>query len=559
MANTATSCSDVSGACALARSIRAYDRPPTTGCVLDDVQAKLPKRQAAQGPATAAAKRAGTGAAALERGAGVLLHLTSLPNAYGIGDLGPSAYGFLEAMARARQSWWQILPLGPPGAGNCPYNCYSAMAGNTNLISPDLLYRDGLLSRADLRHDKFPADHVDFAPVTRFKNMLLSRAWNRFKSQSRGSLATEFDHFRDAEAWWLDDFSLFVALRHRQEKTWTQWDRALVLRKPAALQAVARELEDDISCQRFAQFVFYRQLAALRDHAAQCGIKLIGDMPFFVAADSSDVWANPHLFRLARNRQPSHVSGVPPDYFSAQGQRWGNPLYNWAAMRREGFRWWIERARMALRQTDLVRLDHFRGFGACWTIDADQPTAEHGRWTQSPGEALFNALRNALHALPFIAEDLGDITPDVLALRDRFGLPGMRVLQFGFSGDWANPFLPHNYIRNAVAYTATHDNDTARGWYESLSAEERKHLLRYAPEAKSDPAHALLRLAWSSVAAIAIAPLQDVLGLGSEARMNLPGSPFGHWGWRFRERMLHRDHLDELAELTTIYGRARRQ
>lgn len=509
------------------------------------------------------------------RSAGILLHVTSLPGPYGVGDLGPAAYRWVDALARAKQTWWQILPLGPPGAGNSPYQCYSAFAGNPLLISPDLLVKEGLIARPHRFREggPFPDDRVNYDRVATFKDKLLSEAWQQYLNAAAPHLHRPFAAFRKAQAHWLDDFSLFMALKEAQGGVWTDWPADLVRRDPAALRAARRSLAHAIGRHQFTQFLFFRQLDALRAYAAEKGVKLIGDLPIFISADSSDVWADPHLFLLDKNHRPRVVAGVPPDYFSETGQRWGNPLYDWAAMERDGYAWWVARLRATLAQVDLVRVDHFRGFEAYWQIPASSPTARKGRWVKGPGRKLFDALGRELGGLPLIAEDLGVITPPVEALRDELGLPGMRVLQFAFGGGTDNPYLPHNYAPNAVAYTGTHDNDTTAGWYATLKPAERTRLHRYAPGLEGnrardgskgrtgevngeDAAWALIRLAWSSVADCAIAPLQDVLGLGGEARMNTPGLPTGNWEWRYAAGQLTRDVLDRLGELTETYGRA---
>jgi 4-alpha-glucanotransferase len=408
-----------------------------------------------------------------------------------------------------------------------------------------------------------PPDRVKYRKAGALKSALLSRAWERFRAGGGGRRrAGPFDAFLATQTHWLDDFATFMALRDANGTSdWPQWPREIVRRQSAAMREARTVLADEIRRQQFSQFLFRRQLQALRRYARPRGVSLIGDLPIFVSADSADVWANPHLFQLDRSHRPRAVAGVPPDYFSRTGQRWGNPLYDWEAMRRDGFAWWVARARATLDQVDLVRIDHFRGFEAYWQIPARLPTAERGRWVKAPGRGLFVALRKQLGRLPFIAEDLGLITPEVESLRDQFGLPGMRVLQFAFGGGGAdNPFLPHNYVPNAVAYTGTHDNDTTPGWFARLDRKGRAAVRDYAPDGqlngKWDPAWALIRLAWSSVAHTAVAPLQDVLGLGSKARMNTPGTGTGNWRWRFQEGMLREDRLDQLGELTATYGRA---
>jgi 4-alpha-glucanotransferase len=495
------------------------------------------------------------------RSAGILLHVTSLPSRFGIGDLGPAAYRWVDQLARAKQSWWQVLPLGPPGAGNSPYQAFSAFAGNPALISPEELLEQGLLGRADFAGaggSRFPARRVDFRAAGTFKAGLIATAWQRFAGGRTGKrLRAPFEAFTNKQKGWLDDFALFMALKEVcSGRSWTDWPRALVLRDRAALSDAKRELADAIGRHQFAQFLFLRQLDALRRYARQKGVRLIGDLPIYVSAESSDVWANPHLFLLDRRRRPTAVAGVPPDLFSKTGQRWGNPLYDWSAMRRDGFAWWVDRMRATLAQVDVVRLDHFRGFAGYWKIPAHLPTAVRGRWMTGPGMALFDAVRKGLGKLPLIAEDLGVITPDVERLRDDLGLPGMRVLQFAFDGGAENSHLPHRHVRHAAVYTGTHDNETTAGWYAALDRKHRRAVERYTPDAKTDPTWALIRLAWSSVANLAVAPLQDVLRLGNAARMNTPGTALGNWGWRMTEGMLRNDTLDRLGELTKTYGRS---
>lgn len=490
------------------------------------------------------------------RSAGLLLHPSSLPGPYGIGDLGPAVYAWIDALIHARQKWWQILPLGPTGFGDSPYQCFSAFAGNPFLVSPQFLVQDGLVNHGDLESVRFPAEHVDYGPVIAFKNRILSRAWDNFQAGRGPGLRHAFDAFCTGKAGWLDDYALFMALKDAQGgRGWQDWPDELRLRNSGALERARRELSGPVASHKFRQFLFFRQWQGVTTYAHQRGIRIIGDIPIFVSSDSADVWANPQLFCLDRDRRPSVVAGVPPDYFSATGQLWGNPLYNWEALAATGYGWWISRLRATLEVVDLIRLDHFRGFEAYWEIPAGAPTAVHGRWVRGPGIALLESLRKALDGLPLIAEDLGLITPEVEALRDAFELPGMRILQFAFGDSPDNPYLPHNYTRRTVAYTGTHDNDTTRGWYASISEKERDQVRRYLARDGGDIAWDLLRLAWSSVADFAIAPLQDVLNLGTEARMNLPGRPSGNWGWRFTPSQLTPWVLDRLAELTYLYGR----
>jgi 4-alpha-glucanotransferase len=490
------------------------------------------------------------------RTSGVLLHPTSLPGRYGIGDLGPMAHAWVEALARAKQTWWQVLPLGPTGAGDSPYQSFSAFAGNPNLISPDGLVQDGLISPSDVKDVAFPPEAVDFENVRKFKDWLLDRAAQAFERGAADHLRGEFDQFCRDEAHWLNDLALFMAIKGRQGgKSWHEWPTPLIRREPSALDHVRNELAEAIASQRFRQFLFFRQWGALREYAGRCGVKLYGDAPIFVADDSAEVWANPHLFLLDADRRPRVVAGVPPDYFSATGQLWGNPLYDWAAHAANGFEWWISRIRTNLRQVDLVRLDHFRGFAAAWHIPQGSPTAESGRWIPGPGAALFETLAPRLGGLPLVAEDLGLITQDVHELRNRVGLPGMYVLQFAYGGAVEFRFLPHNHERNAVVYTGTHDNDTSLGWWRGISEAERQFLRRYEPHVDDDPVGTLIRIAWSSVADIAIAPLQDLLRLGSETRMNTPGVAAGNWRWRVQEGQVNDDLLVKLADLTELYYR----
>jgi 4-alpha-glucanotransferase len=489
------------------------------------------------------------------RSAGVLLHPTSLPGPYGIGDIGPIAHEWVDVLASAGQSWWQVLPLGPTGFGDSPYQGFSAFAGNINLLSPELLRRDGLIGSLDVVTPSFPAERIDYGPVVAYKEALLARAWDNFRGGAAAPLRGPFEQFVAHEARWLDDYALFAALKETHPGTaWYEWESDLVRRKPAALDRARRRLADLVGRQRFGQFLFARQWGELRGHAHSKGIRLIGDVPIFVAADSADVWANPDEFKLDEDRQPTVVAGVPPDYFSATGQLWGNPHYNWERMQAGGYPWWIARIRKTLEQVDLIRLDHFRGFEAAWEVPAGSPTAETGEWVSAPGADLLKTLKKALGGLPLIAEDLGVITPPVEALRQSFHLPGMQILQFGFD-DPDNRFLPHNFVRNTVVYTGTHDNDTTVGWYTALSEKTRDYLDRYYPHRDPDIAWAMIRLAWSSVAERAMVPLQDVLSLGTEARMNYPGRPSDNWQWRVVTGQLTPALVERLGELTTLYGR----
>jgi 4-alpha-glucanotransferase len=489
------------------------------------------------------------------RSAGILLHPTSLPGAYGIGDLGSVAFEWIDVLVAAGQSWWQILPLGPTGFGDSPYQCFSAFAGNPLLVSPELLARDGLLRATDMPSIRFPADHVDYGAVSRFKQSMLTRAWENFQTGAGRPLRAGFEEFCHRESSWLDDYALFMALKDfHQGAGWQSWNEELVFRKPAALERARRLLAGGVGRHRLGQFLFARQWAAVKEQANSRGIQLIGDVPIFVSADSADVWANPEQFQLDEERLPTVVAGVPPDYFSPTGQLWGNPHYNWDVMQRTGFSWWIARLKKTLQQVDLVRLDHFRGFDAYWEVPAGQLTAEHGQRVKVPGHELLTTLRQALGGLPLIAEDLGLITPEVEALRDSFGLPGMRILQFAFSGP-DNPFLPHHYQRNTAVYTGTHDNDTTVGWYNAAPEHERQFLHRYCPGVGREIAWDLLRVAFASVANFALVPLQDLLSLPTEARMNYPGRAQGNWSWRFVTGQVNQGLIDRLGDLTALYSR----
>jgi 4-alpha-glucanotransferase len=494
----------------------------------------------------------------LPRSSGVLLHPTSLPGPFGIGDLGPAAHAWIDTLARAKQTWWQILPVGPTGFGDSPYQSYSTFAGNLNLVSPDLLVRDGLLRADDLGGHSFPNDHVDYRAVEPFKLGLVRRAWASFQAGQAAHLRDAYEQFLHEKRAWVGDYALFMAIKEaRGGQPWYDWPTEVRHRDAAgpALAEVRHDLADLIGENLFGQFLFFHQWDELRRHAREQGIRLIGDVPIFVSPDSADVWANPQGYLLDEDLRPRVVAGVPPDYFAKTGQLWGNPHYDWEAMRKTGYAWWVARLRATLELVDLVRLDHFRGVLAAWQVPAEEVTAVNGKWVRGPGEDLFTRLRADLGGLPFIAEDLGEITPDVYALRDSLELPGMKVLQFAFDKP-ANPFLPHNYPANCVAYSGTHDNDTTRGWYATVSAAERDFYRRYVARDGSDVAWDLIRLAWSSVADLAIAPLQDILDLGADARMNIPGVSGGNWRWRVPPGHPDAWALGRLIEMTEVYGRA---
>jgi 4-alpha-glucanotransferase len=499
------------------------------------------------------------------RSSGILLHPTSLPAQFGIGDFGNEARAFADFLVAGGQSLWQVLPLGPTGYGESPYQLLSAFAGNTLLIDPRQLIAEGLLNLEDVAGPDCSAARVEFERVQPFKDRLLHKAFENFKRGAAKHLAVGFEEFGERNEVWLDDYALFRALKDAQGGIqWTKWERGLANREPAALEKARGELRDQIERHRFHQFIFFKQWRALSDYCHTRGVRIIGDIPIFVAHDSVDVWANRAYFKLDHEGERTVVSGVPPDYFSKTGQRWGNPLYDWERLKADGFHWWIERVRFALSQFDLVRVDHFRGFVACWEIPASETTAEHGEWVNTPGHELFTALTVVLGGLPIIAENLGVITPEVESLRAEFGFPGMRVLQFAFSNDDENIHLPDNYPRDVVVYTGTHDNDTTVGWFAALDDEsgtpeaknaEREFCLKYLQSDGQEIHWDMIGAALSSVADTAIIPLQDVLGLGSEARMNLPASGSGNWRWRMKPGAMSDDLADRLKSLTQNHGR----
>jgi 4-alpha-glucanotransferase len=495
------------------------------------------------------------------RAAGVLLHVTSLPSRYGIGDLGPNAFAWIDRLWEAGQSWWQALPLGPTGYGNSPYQPLSSFAGNWLLISPDELIEDGLLQPRDCEGVAFPDTTVDYEAVVAFKCSLLATAWNKFRCGAHSALRMKYEQFCECQAHWLDDYALFSALKVKYGGAdYLSWPAELIQRAPEAIACARREVALQIQEVRFAQFLLFQQGERIRAYARAKGVHLIGDLPFFVSPDSTDVWADPQLFRLDEQHRPRFMAGVPPDYFSAQGQLWGNPVYNWDAIGARGYRWFINRLRALLAHVDVIRLDHFRAFAAAWHVPEGAHTAEHGCWVPGPGANLFEAVRKDLGNLPFIAEDLGIITQDVTALRTQYQLPGMRVLQFAFDGDPQNPHLPHNYTHDTVVYTGTHDNNTTRGWFDSLPDNQRRNLWKYMGRTSGetqDTALALMQLAWSSSAALAIVPLQDVLNLGAEARMNVPGRSEGNWRWRCTQAQMGSESaFGHLKELTEASGRS---
>lgn len=503
------------------------------------------------------------------RRSGLLLHPTSLPGRAGVGDLGAEAYRFVDFLEQSGNKLWQVLPLNPTGYGDSPFQCFSASAGNPLLISLETLVERGLLSPSDLEPlPAFSSDIVDYDGVFRHRMPILSKAAQTFLNRAEGQRRADFESFCQANAGWLDDFSLFMSCKNaHQGLPWTKWAADIATREPRALQESKTLFAAQINETKFCQFEFFRQWQALRSYAHERGIRIIGDIPVYVAHDSADVWAHPEFFLLAPDGNPTTVAGVPPDYFSATGQLWGNPIYNWDLLKATGYRWWIERFRAALRLYDIVRIDHFRGFEAYWEVPAKELTAMNGRWIKGPGAELFSALQAQLGELPIIAENLGVITPEVENIRHQFGFPGMAILQFAFGNDPQGPtFRPHNYVRNLVAYTGTHDNDTVVGWWNSKGGtdsirtpedviKEHAFARTYLGCGEESINWALNRAVLASIADTAIIPLQDVLGLGSEARMNLPGTARGNWRWRFRPGALTPDLAARLLELNRAYDR----
>ena len=503
------------------------------------------------------------------RSSGILLHPTSLPGPYGIGDLGPEARGFVDFLAEAGQTLWQVLPLGPTGFGDSPYQCFSARAGNPLLINPQWLYEKSWLDERALEQvPHFPPDQTDFARVIPWKTALLKSSAQRFFERAATDDRTTFDGFCGANAGWLDDFALFMALKqHYNFAVWSRWDAPIRWREPGALAFWREKLADSIAVQKFQQFAFFTEWGNLRDYGRERRVRLMGDLPIYVAHDSADVWVNPQYFHLDSSGNPTVVAGVPPDYFSATGQLWGNPIYRWDVLARDGYNWWLERFRSVLDMVDMIRLDHFRGFEAYWEVPATEPTAVHGRWVPGPGSKLFDAARRALGDLPLVAENLGVITPAVEAIRAEFGFPGMTILQFAFGSDPQAPtFRPHNYPREVVAYTGTHDCDTTVGWWTSQGRgestrspqeieRERQVALKYLNTGGSEINWVFIRTLEASVADTVLIPLQDVLGLGSEARMNQPATLGGNWRWRYRAGMLTPAIARRLAELAAVYER----
>ena len=499
---------------------------------------------------------------AFSRSSGILLHPTSHPGRYGIGELGREAYQFIDFLAQSGQKLWQILPLGPTGYGNSPYMSFSAIAGNHLLISLDILREKNLLSDADFEDiPDFPLDQVDFERLIAWKIPLLRKAASNFVKGSDTILYKQFAGFCAGNADWLEDYALFMALSHAyQGKVWMEWPTEIRERHWGALETPKQELQEEIFLHKFLQFEFFEQWLALKRYANSLGIEIIGDIPIYVSHNSADVWANPQVFRLdPQTGNPLEVAGVPPDYFSETGQLWGNPLYNWDYLKNTGFDWWVRRLKAVLSLVDIIRIDHFRGLEAYWAVAFGQENAINGRWLKAPGYDLFNTIGARLGKLPIIAEDLGDIDQAVLDFRDHFAFPGMKILHFAFGGDAGNPYLPFNVERNCVIYTGTHDNNTTVGWFQDNANDyEKARLYQYlgAPSGQG-VAWDLIRLAYSSVANQAIVPLQDVLGLGSDARMNTPSVAEGNWSWRYRQEALTGEYSERLRDLVNLFGRNR--
>ena len=494
-----------------------------------------------------------------ERSSGILFHPTSLPGKYGIGTLGKEAYAFIDFLKKSRQKLWQIFPLGPTGYGDSPYQSFSSFAGNPYLIDFDLLIEAHLLSEEDLR-DVFFGDneeYIDYGSIYNQKYPLLRKAYENFKSSDNHEMRENLEHFKRENASWLNDYSLYISLKnHFNGLPWNEWAHDIKNREHGAMEHYKNELADDIEYHNFIQFLFFKQWGDVKRYANENGIKIIGDIPIFVAADSSDAWANPEIFLFDEERKPVKVAGVPPDYFSATGQLWGNPLYNWQKLKETNYSWWVERVRANLSTCDIIRIDHFRGFEAYWAVPYGDDTAINGQWEPGPGIDLFNAIKSQLGELPIIAEDLGLMTQGVIDLREATGFPGMKILGFAFDSGEENDYLPHTYTKNCVVYTGTHDNDTLIGWFQKAKEEDRQFARDYLNSRSDDEIHwNAIRGAWSSVANMAISPVQDFLGLGSEARINTPGVAAGNWQWRLRHGVLTDELAERIAKLTKVYSR----
>ena len=494
-----------------------------------------------------------------ERSSGILFHPTSLPGKYGIGTLGKEAYAFIDFLKKSRQKLWQIFPLGPTGYGDSPYQSFSSFAGNPYLIDFDLLIEAHLLSEEDLR-DVFFGDneeYIDYGAIYNQKYPLLRKAYENFKSSDNHEMKENLEHFKRENASWLNDYSLYISLKnHFNGLPWNEWAHDIKNREHGAMEHYRNELADDIEYHNFIQFLFFKQWGDVKRYANENGIKIIGDIPIFVAADSSDAWANPEIFLFDEERKPVKVAGVPPDYFSATGQLWGNPLYDWDKLKELNYKWWVDRVRANLSTCDIIRIDHFRGFEAYWAVPYGDDTAINGQWVKGPGIDLFNKIKEELGELPIIAEDLGLMTQGVIDLRDATGFPGMKILGFAFDSEEENDYLPHTYTKNCVVYTGTHDNDTLIGWFTKAKDKDKQFARDYLNSQSDNEIHwDAIRGAWSSVASMAIAPIQDFLGLGSEARINTPGVASGNWQWRLKDGVLSDELAEKIAKLTKVYSR----
>jgi 4-alpha-glucanotransferase len=494
-----------------------------------------------------------------ERSAGILLHPTSLPGRYGIGDLGKEAYNFANFLVTAGQKLWQVFPLGPTGYGDSPYQCFSAFAGNPLLISPELLKEDSLLNSEDLHHvPHFNPHKVDFGKLIDYKYKLLGKAFDNFKKH-KTETEKSFKEFETQNKDWLEDFAFFMAAKDfHGGKLWTEWDKDLVLRKKDALHKWKEKLHEGILFHKFVQFIFFKQWDQLKKYVNEKGIKIIGDMPIFIAYDSADLWSHKDIFTVDKEGNLISIAGVPPDYFSATGQRWGNPLFKWEEMEKDDFGWWRRRISNVLKLVDIVRIDHFRGFDKFWQIPGDEPTAQKGKWVKAPGEKFFKTLKKYLGELPIIAEDLGLITKSVVELRDKFNFPGMKILQFAFGKGMEKKFLPHNFVKNCVVYTGSHDNDTTRAYFEKAKQEKSNiitHAQNYLDYYGEDMTFELIRTAYASAADTVILPMQDILNLGGEARMNFPGTLGNNWTWRFSWDQVYPELAEKYRKLAELYER----
>jgi 4-alpha-glucanotransferase len=492
------------------------------------------------------------------RSSGILLHISSLPGKFGIGDLGKSAFDFVDFLSETGTKYWQILPLNPTGYGNSPYQGLSAFAGNPMFIDLQQLIKLRLLKADDLSNSSgFPKQKVNFKEVSRFKSKLLKKAFSAFNIKNKSPLKKEFENYKDSNQPWLEDYCLYMAIRENyQLGNWKNWPNPLRYREPQSILFFEELHSVEVEFHAFQQFIFHLQWQNLLKYSHNKGIHFIGDIPIFVGYDCADVWAHPEIFKLNDHLEPVVVAGVPPDYFSPNGQLWGNPLYDWEKQQEDRYHWWAARIKETLKYVDIIRLDHFRGFAGYYQISSDAKTAVEGKWVEGPGLKFFDAIKSDLGYLPFIAEDLGIITPDVIDLRDRLELPGMKILQFAFSGNATNEYLPHNYSENCVAYTGTHDNPTSFGWYENSASEnERTFLRQYLGKTTENIPHAMMRAIWSSVAKLVIAPMQDILALRANARMNTPATTEGNWQWRMKPGGFTDEIITWLREINTVYNR----